>query len=193
MKDTELKLVSELMRNSRRSDRELAKAMGISQPTVSRTIARLEKEGVLKEYTVIPDFCKLGYNLVAFTFGNLTDESLMPEMIEETRREFKKSFDETAFQVVLNERGIGMNYAGIVVSFHRDYAEYADFKRWVKQLPFINASRLDSFIIDLNDKLHFRYLTFSYLAQHLLQAPQTERRTDHGRHKPHSSTREREH
>jgi DNA-binding Lrp family transcriptional regulator len=181
------------MRNSRRSDRELAKAMGISQPTVSRTIARLEKEGVLKEFTVIPDFCKLGYNLVAFTFGNLADESLTPEMIEETRRELKKSFDETAFQVVLNERGMGLSYAGIIVSFHRDYAEYADFKRWMKQLPFINASRLDSFIIDLNDKLHFRYLTFSYLAQHLLQAPRTEMRTGHVRQKPHSSTRERQH
>jgi len=44
MKETELKLVSELMKNSRRSDRELARAMGVSQPTVSRMIRKLEKE-----------------------------------------------------------------------------------------------------------------------------------------------------
>jgi DNA-binding Lrp family transcriptional regulator len=168
LKDTELRLVSELMRNSRRSDRELVKPIGISQPTVSRTIARLEKEGVLK---VIPDFRKLGYNLVAMTFGPIKDEFRNPEKIGEARRAFKESFDDRAFEVVLNERGIGLGYDGIVVSFHSDYAEYADFKRWMKQLPFINASRLDSFIIDLNDELHFRYLTFSYLAQHLLQAP----------------------
>ena len=56
MKEVELKLISELMKNSRRSDREVAKAIGISQPTVSRTISRLEKEGVIKEYTIIPDF-----------------------------------------------------------------------------------------------------------------------------------------
>jgi DNA-binding Lrp family transcriptional regulator len=36
MKDIELKLISELMLDSRRSDRELAKVLGVSQPTVSR-------------------------------------------------------------------------------------------------------------------------------------------------------------
>jgi DNA-binding Lrp family transcriptional regulator len=49
MKDVELKLVSELMKNSRRSDRELAKAVGVSQPTVSRLVKRLEKDGLIKE------------------------------------------------------------------------------------------------------------------------------------------------
>ena len=37
LKDVELKLFSELMKNSRRSDRELAKVIGVSQPTVTRT------------------------------------------------------------------------------------------------------------------------------------------------------------
>jgi DNA-binding Lrp family transcriptional regulator len=32
MKDVELKLISELMKDSRRSDRELAKAIGVSSP-----------------------------------------------------------------------------------------------------------------------------------------------------------------
>ncbi len=78
MKDVELRIVSELMKNSRRSDRELAKAVGVSQPTVSRTIARLEKEGVLREYTVIPDFHKLGYNLMAITLVNVREELRNP-------------------------------------------------------------------------------------------------------------------
>ena len=60
MKEIELKLISELMKNSRRSDRDLAKAIGTSQPTVSRMIGKLEKEGIIKEYTMIPDFGKLG-------------------------------------------------------------------------------------------------------------------------------------
>ena len=44
LKDVELRLVSELMKNSRRSDRELGKAIHVSQPTVSRTIKKLEKK-----------------------------------------------------------------------------------------------------------------------------------------------------
>ena len=169
MKETELKLVSELMKNSRRSDRELAKAMGVSQPTVSRIIKKLEKEGVLREYTVIPDFQKLGYNLVAVTLGSVKEEFRKPEMLDEARRKFIKSFDDSAFEVILDERGIGMGYDGIIVSFHRSYSEYADFKNWIAQMPFINARRLDSFLLDLNDKVHHRNLTFSYLAKHLLQ------------------------
>lgn len=66
LKAIELRLVSELMKNSRRSDRELARALGVSQPTVSRMISRLEKEGIIKEYTMIPDFKKLGYNILGF-------------------------------------------------------------------------------------------------------------------------------
>ena len=68
MKELERRLIAELIRNSRRSDRELAKAVGCSQPTVSRMIKRLEKEGYIKEYTMIPDFHRLGYEIMALTF-----------------------------------------------------------------------------------------------------------------------------
>ena len=63
-----LKLVSEMLKNSKKSDRELAGILGVSQPTVSRTRARIEKE-YIKTYTIIPDFEKLGYQIMAFTFA----------------------------------------------------------------------------------------------------------------------------
>jgi len=37
MKDFELKLISKLMRNSRRGDRELSRKLGVTQPTITRT------------------------------------------------------------------------------------------------------------------------------------------------------------
>jgi DNA-binding Lrp family transcriptional regulator len=43
MKDVQLKLISERMKNCRRSDRELAKVIGVSQPTASRLIEKLER------------------------------------------------------------------------------------------------------------------------------------------------------
>jgi Lrp/AsnC family transcriptional regulator for asnA, asnC and gidA len=68
MKDVAVKLISELMKNSRKSDRELARAIGVSQPTVTRLRGKLEKEGIIKEYTMIPDFKRLGYQIMAVTF-----------------------------------------------------------------------------------------------------------------------------
>ena len=48
-------MISELMKNFGRSDRELVKATGTSQPTVSRIINRLEKEGIVEEYAMISE------------------------------------------------------------------------------------------------------------------------------------------
>jgi DNA-binding Lrp family transcriptional regulator len=178
LKDVELKLISELMKNSRRSDRELAKVIGVSQPTVSRMLAKLQKEGVIREFTVIPDFQKLGYSLAAITFGRVKEEFREPKMLDEARKKFVQSFNDAAFEVVLDERDMGLGYDGIIVSFHRNYPEYSDFKRWVAAMPFIDSQKLDSFLIDLNDEVHHRYLTFSYLAKHLLQTSKQKERPE---------------
>jgi DNA-binding Lrp family transcriptional regulator len=85
MKEIELKFVSELMKNSRRSDRELSKVLGISQPTVTRLRTRLEREGVIKEYTVIPDFRKIGYHLLGLTFIRLK-RTLSPKEVDAARK-----------------------------------------------------------------------------------------------------------
>ena len=36
--------------------------------SVKPTIGKLEKEGIIKEYTIIPDFEKLGYQMMALLF-----------------------------------------------------------------------------------------------------------------------------
>jgi DNA-binding Lrp family transcriptional regulator len=64
VKEIALRLVAELLKDSHRSDRELAKVLGISQPTVSKLTERLRKMGVIREYTIIPDFNKLGFTYV---------------------------------------------------------------------------------------------------------------------------------
>ena len=68
MKEKDMvKLLFEMLKNSRRSDRELAKVLGVSQPTVTRTRQRLEKE-YIRSYTLFPLFDKIGYGIIAFTF-----------------------------------------------------------------------------------------------------------------------------
>jgi len=113
MRNIELRLISELMKNSKRSDKELAKAIGVSQPTVSRVRGRLEKEGIIKEYTMIPDFNKLGFEIAAITFVRLLKE-LSDEEFKEIRKSSKELTKRRGDAVLMAMNGIGLGYE----SFH---------------------------------------------------------------------------
>jgi DNA-binding Lrp family transcriptional regulator len=173
VKDVELRLVSELMINSCRSDRQLAKALGVSQPTVSRIKAKLEKEGYISEYTIIPNFNKIGYHLFALTFFS------WKQGISKSDKEkaIKYAQERASFlpsNIVLVERGIGMNYDAFMGSFHKDYSSYRELMNEMKESQYTDVNRMDSFIVNLDDKFHYRTLTFSTLAKHLLETNQKE-------------------
>jgi DNA-binding Lrp family transcriptional regulator len=171
LKDTEMALVSELIKNSRRSDRELARAIGVSQPTVSRMIRKLEKEGIINEYTMIPDFRKLGYNLCAFIFLRMK-APIASERIERAREAARERLSQTPFVILLLERGIGLSRDAVLICLYKDYASYTEHRNIIRELPVLVPSDVDSFLIDLNDEVHYRYLTFSTLAKHLLETNQ---------------------
>jgi DNA-binding Lrp family transcriptional regulator len=167
LKDIELKLVSELLKNSRRSDRDLAKAVGVSQPTASRLIKKLEKDGIIRGFTVVPDFSKLGYSLLAITFVQLK-QGLTMEQTEKARDRARDSLIENQNEVIMLERGIGLNRSGVFLSLHRDYSSYVDFRRWLHSFEFLETPNVETFMIDLNDTVHYRTLGFSTLAKHIL-------------------------
>jgi len=167
MKKVEWKLISELMKNSRRSDRELAQAIGVSQPTVSRAIKKLEKEGYIKEYTIIPDFHKLGYEIAALTLVKLK-KGLSKEEIEKARKIAKEHVKENSLEIIMIEKGIGLGYNGVFVSLHEDYTSYMKFRNALNQDIYLDSSSTESFLISLSDVTQYRPLTFTTLAKHLL-------------------------
>ena len=173
LKDIELKLIAELMKNSRRSDRELAKALGISQPTVGRIIKRLEKQGVIKEYTMIPDFAKVGYKILALVFVKLK-QPLNQEQIENARNIAKKSLAIGSLEVVMLERGFGLNHDGVFMTYQKDYSTYLKFIEWLKKFEFLAIEKIESFIVNLDDKVRYRPLTYSFLAQEISQTKEKE-------------------
>jgi len=172
MKEIELRLVAELLKDSHRSDRELAKALGVSQPTVGRLTGRLRKMGVIREYTIIPDFNKLGYHICALTFADFATPSDM-EAMRKLIQEYGKRLSEIP-QAVMIERGLGENANGVVISLHKDYSDYTNFQKWMNQFILQSKFKLHSFLIDLDDQIHYRYLTFSTLAKHLLEKQKQE-------------------
>jgi DNA-binding Lrp family transcriptional regulator len=168
VKVNEMKLIVELMKNSRRSDRGLATAIRVSQPTVSRMIKRLEKDGYIREYTMIPDFQKLGCELVALTFLKLK-RNLNAEEAQKARETTRERLKESTFPIVMLERGIGLGYDGVLISLYEDYSSYSEHMNLLRTYPFLELAHIESFIISLNDKTSYRPLTLASIAENLLK------------------------
>jgi DNA-binding Lrp family transcriptional regulator len=172
MKDVELKLVIELLKNSHRSDRELAKAIRVSQPTLSRTRVKLEKQGMIKEYTIIPDFLELGFTLLSMTFTKM-NESLSEEMIDDLKKRAGNTMRGHPSALILGNTGMGCNADYVAIAFHRDYSEYIEFMKDIKGFPNVNIDETRSFLIDLLNKNQFQPLSFHHLAGYLAKAKKT--------------------
>jgi DNA-binding Lrp family transcriptional regulator len=127
LKTIDYRLLWELMKNSRRSDRQLARSLGTSQPTVTRRRAILEKS-FIEGYTAIPKWEKIGFELVAFTFVKHKIKYAKREVMEEG---FKKVEEWMMKQpnVILAVDGQGMGWDGVCVSFHKSYSDFTEFIR----------------------------------------------------------------
>lgn len=165
MKDIERKLIAELMKNSKKSDREIAKTIGISQPTVTRTRSKLEREGYIKEYTLVPDLHKLGYELLALTFVKVRGTQI-PEEMEKIRAFTHERTVKTKHDLLMLERGTGLGYDGVIFSVHENYASYMDFRNLLRQYPFLEGN-MESFLVSLEDDVRYLPLTFKILAKHM--------------------------
>lgn len=166
MKDVDLKVIVELMKNSHRSDRELAKAIGVSQPTLSRTRNKLEQQGMIKEYTVIPDYLQIGFTLLSITFTKMKGP-FSKEHLDDLKERVRNTISEHPSALILGNTGMGCNADYVTVAFHRDYGEYTKFMEDIKQFPNANISETKSFIIDLSEKDQAQPLSFSHLAGYL--------------------------
>jgi DNA-binding Lrp family transcriptional regulator len=166
LRNIEVRLIVELMKNSRRSDRELAKAIGSSQPTVSRAIKRLEKEGVIKEYTMIPDFVRLGYQIMGITFTRTPTIENKKENVE-LRKAVEALESKNPYASLMAVNGIGCGKDVMFITLYKNYARYSEAMRLTKSLPYVDPKEIESFLVDLNDENNYRLLTLKQVARNI--------------------------
>ncbi len=157
-KELPQQLLKELLKNSKRSDRELAKVLGVSQPTITRARHKLEKKGTIQEYTITPDFADLGFELLVVTFTKMRPETRIGKNFEKAKK-YTHLFPNAIFAGI----GEGLGMTGMIISLHKNFTDY--HRKW-------NQMRLDwkdfllsiqSFVVSLKSGQIKRF-SLTYLA-----------------------------
>ena len=160
-----LDLLKVMMKNSRLSDRELAKRMRVSQPTVSRIRTQLEKGGYIRSYTVVPEFGKVGYKIMAFTFSKVKTYPTAEEANEIVRK--AAEWLSKCPNVIYAGDGQGLSGKDVaMISFHKDYDDYTKFMhRYAFEWGSI-ISTFESFIANTMSELTMKPFDLTYLADY---------------------------
>lgn len=158
-----LDLLRVMLKNSRLSDRELAKLLNVSQPTVSRSRIALEKQGYIKTYTLIPDFRKMGYRLLVFTFCKMKSYPNAKGAMDLVKQ--GAEWARKRPNVLFASDGQGLGGSDIVMmSLHKDYDEYLKFMHSYAFEWGYALSTFDSFVVSTSSELVMKPFDLRYLA-----------------------------
>lgn len=145
-------LLYEFMKNSKRSDRELAKVVNVSQPTITRMRKNLEKMEYIREYTIVPAVEKLGFEITALTF---LSTSTRPKDVKEMQKWISESR-----KIIFSSLGEGLNGKTLLlVSVHRDFTDFSEFTREVRGILGLKGASMESFLVSVKTDMikHFSF------------------------------------
>ena len=163
LKPLDYQLLFELMKDSHRSDRQLAKALGISQPTVTRRRAMLE-DSTIEGYTVVPKFGQIGFELAAFTLMKTTLNHKKGKEKEDALGKLKEWYLKQPNVVAVLD-GQGMGYDAVCVSLHENYTSFAEFLRMQQSELSDVILETESFQADLKPGVVIKPFHLKYLSK----------------------------
>lgn len=158
-----MELLHELLKNSKKSDRNLAKTLNCSQPTITRMRKRLEKMGFISEYTIIPNLVKMGFEIAAYTFMNISQYGekggASSKRLAERAHKWILENPKIVFASPIEGPG-GKNC--MMVTMHKNFTDFSEFisdfrSKWPK-----NIKDIETFIAPAGSRVikpfSFRYL-----------------------------------
>jgi len=147
----EKQVLTELVKNCKISDQEIARKLKTSRPTVLKIRKRLEKKEIIKSYTSLIDFEKIGLNLQVVILYRWKDYSKSKEL--ESMIKFIRSLPE----VILFVKGEGIgSKTDLIISVHEDLKDYEKFIRKLKYQWKDNVENVEVFLSS-NDGIFKNY------------------------------------
>ncbi len=119
-------LIKELMKNSRIKYTELAKRFDVSEAAIRKRIKQLEKDGVIKSYTLVVDHKKLGFQIDALIGIDTAPEKYV-RVIEMLNND----------ENVLELYSTSGDHMIMIRVWFRDYNELSEYVKRLEQDPRI--------------------------------------------------------
>ncbi|MGC9105928.1 MAG: Lrp/AsnC family transcriptional regulator [Thermoprotei archaeon] len=123
------KLLNELLKDARTSLRRLAEEMRVAPATLHNRLAKLERIGVIKGFTVLLDYQKLGYGLTAIIMIKVNGKYIV-----DVEKELAKYANVLAIYDVVGEYDI------MLVAKFRHINELNDFVKELLKNPKIERT-----------------------------------------------------
>ena len=127
--DLDKRLLKELLRDSRRSYRELARRLSVAVTTVINRVQKMEESGIITGYPINIDYEKMGYELTV-----LTEISVSKGKLLEMEKEIAKMSSVCAVYDVT-----GLMDAMVIAKF-KNRKELSDFTKGLLSMPFIERT-----------------------------------------------------
>ncbi len=143
--DIDRKLLREILKDSKRSSRELAKTIGVSAATVINHVQRLESGGVIKDYSVRLDHERLGYELTVVTEIIVSKGKLL-----ETDEEIAKIPHVCAVYDITGETD------AMVVAKFKSRSDLSEFTKKLLSMPYVE--RTNTHVVLTTVKEDFRMM-----------------------------------
>lgn len=127
--EIDMAIIKELVKNGRASYRSIARKLKLSVATVASRIAALEKEGIIKGYTALIDYEKIGYEITAIIELTISHGKLI-----EVQKEVAKSSNVSSVYDITGESD------SIIIGRFRDRKELNDFVKWLLSIPHVERT-----------------------------------------------------
>ncbi len=120
MDEKDSAILEQLMSDSRKTTKAIARELGIPRATVHDRIVKMEQKGVIKKYTAAPDYSQLGLGVTSFILVQFEPEKGISqretaEEISELPGIFEVHMISGEYDMLLKVRGSSMEDIGKLV------------------------------------------------------------------------------
>ena len=127
---TDEQVLTEVLRDSRQSYREIARRIGVSPGTVVSRVRDMEEKKIISKYTALVDFEKLGYDLTV-----VTEVTISNGMVFEAGIEITKMRQSCAIYNITGDSDV------MVIAKFRNREELSNFTKGLLKIPNVERTK----------------------------------------------------